>query len=473
MDIVRFRFLTVAAGLLLLGPASDAFSQTSTLCDNPLVVQDSTVARNFSPLTKVVADDDSLVSIDLLCIKILTADFYRLRARVGYDADQLNEGFFLMVCSEDSSVCPVPCDHNAGPFKLVTDPQGVSDTLVVDAGVFFLEPGNYIVSMNHYKRIADTYPQFLKGGGFAGAESVHLVRVEVGPNTTAFDVALQQTTSGPTVLPDEEFSFILTIKNVSPETVNDLVLWSTIPDMVAPTGFPSFAPDTLIADTLFWRFASVPPQQEITVPWNAKLIQLPGSAPSVFTSFSAVSGFCDVNEQNNSAQASVILPPLHDLALSKTADVDSILEGSAFHYTLEFRNNGPYVARSITLQDILPSQVSPSHFSVLPSATAGDTLFWQLDSLAVAETFSVSFQANVDLSATSVSDRLVNLATVLSPDETNPSNDSATVVVDLVPRRANLALSKTVTRDSVLTEEPFAFALTVTNQGPNTAFDVT
>ncbi|MGH9890579.1 MAG: choice-of-anchor Q domain-containing protein, partial [bacterium] len=162
-------------------------------------------------------------------------------------------------------------------------------------------------------------------------------------------------------------------------------------------------------------------------------------------------------------------PPRADLTLAKADSPDPVFEGQPLTYTLAVRNNGPNDATGVTVTDSLPGGV------VFVSATASQggcngttSITCFLGNLANGAGATVTIVVSPALVG-----GLSNTANVAgSPSDPNPGNDSATsatTVLPIPPIRADLALTQTDAPDPGAVNEPLAYTLTVTNNGPNNA----
>jgi uncharacterized repeat protein (TIGR01451 family) len=84
------------------------------------------------------------------------------------------------------------------------------------------------------------------------------------------------------------------------------------------------------------------------------------TAPSTVTNTATVAGGGEANTANDTATdvANVLPPTDADMAITKTASPNPVLQGNALTYTLGVTNNGPAIATNVTVTDPLPSQVS-------------------------------------------------------------------------------------------------------------------
>ncbi len=157
-----------------------------------------------------------------------------------------------------------------------------------------------------------------------------------------------------------------------------------------------------------------------------------------------------------------------DVIVTKTAQKDVIDAGDTAAFTITVTNNGPGVAKNVTLSDPLPSGVAWQDDSAVCSISNG-TLSCQFGDLNAGASRTVHVSGKTDQQDCKV---LLNTATVSSSNEpeANQGNnsDSATITV-LCP---SLNLTKIADDQSVSAGDPIGYTITVTNSGQGAATDV-
>lgn len=111
-----------------------------------------------------------------------------------------------------------------------------------------------------------------------------------------------------------------------------------------------------------------------------------------------------------------------DLAIEKVDDVedgDCRVAGEIITYTINYENTGATALTNVTIEDLLPTEADevPGHTGSYNILT--HTISWDIGDLAVGEVGSVSFDAQVNVTATPGS-QIINSATIDS-EETNPT----------------------------------------------------
>ena len=139
----------------------------------------------------------------------------------------------------------------------------------------------------------------------------------------------------------------------------------------------------------------------------------------------------DPNPANNSATVSVIVasPSQADVSIVKTAAPEPVDQGTNLAYTLTVKNGGPAVAKGVTVNDVLPSQVSytssATSVGTCTYTAATTTVNCTLGSLSVGSSAIVTI--NVTANTFSSSSLTTNTATVSSTtSDPNLANNSST-----------------------------------------------
>ncbi|MGB0932353.1 MAG: T9SS type A sorting domain-containing protein, partial [Chitinophagales bacterium] len=189
-------------------------------------------------------------------------------------------------------------------------------------------------------------------------------------------------------------------------------------------------------------------------------------------------------------EASVTIVPIGsnnnqiDLALSKTANVGSAQTGDNFTYQLTIVNNGTTAATGVTVEDILPSNLT--YTGSVASKGGYDEIagIWNIGTLGIGAAASL----NINVTVNSIVLPITNFAQVKTANETdvdstpNSNNgttpqeddeDSVVVLVDNSNNLVDLELTKTANVSMVNAGDEVIYTLTVTNNGSVDAIGVT
>ena len=114
-----------------------------------------------------------------------------------------------------------------------------------------------------------------------------------------------------------------------------------------------------------------------------------------------------------------------DLSITKTDSPDPIVKGNNLTYTITVTNNGPLAATSVVVTDNLPDSSDIDYVSATSTAgncqKSGNTVTCNIGTLANSATATVTIVVKAKKNGT-----LSNTATVGSPEDNTPANNSAT-----------------------------------------------
>jgi uncharacterized repeat protein (TIGR01451 family) len=169
-------------------------------------------------------------------------------------------------------------------------------------------------------------------------------------------------------------------------------------------------------------------------------------------------------------EATVTFSANADLAIEKSASPSPGVPGADVTYTLKVTNKGPDTAENTVVLDTLPEGLSFVSASSQCSAATPAQVRCSLGSLALGDTVTLEIVARI---ADSVTDGFVNTATVSSttpdPDLSNNTASASTPI----PPEADLEIKKVASPTTVTAGGEVSYTLTVNNNGPHDATDVT
>ncbi|MCH7674957.1 DUF11 domain-containing protein [candidate division KSB1 bacterium] len=294
----------------------------------------------------------------------------------------------------------------------------------------------------------------------------------IGLPPIEYDLELTKSASQDSAQVGESFSYNLKIVNNGPDPANDIILTDVLPGFISIHDF-SLQPNSISQDTLFWQFDSLAVGDSVEISFDARIEDTIPVLPSQLTNTAQVTAPQEVNAANSTATAVVMAVPMrYDLELTKSADLDSVQIGGGFSYVLKIVNHGPDPATDIRLRDVLPGFVSIVDFSLQPSSTSQDTLFWQFDSLAVGDSIQITLGARIEPTPPSLPFQIINTASVTAPDESNLANNTANALVTIIPISYDLEITKSASADTLRPKTSFDYSLNVINHGPDTAKDI-
>ena len=286
------------------------------------------------------------------------------------------------------------------------------------------------------------------------------------PNLTVVKTAAKATVNS-----GEPIAFSITVSNSGPGTATNVTLndplpggtgidWAESPDHAdcSITGSP-------ITETLTCSFGELASGQSRTVTVSSQTT----SATSATLSNTAVADAGNHPPVNSTATVTVNKP---NLVTSKTADAATVNAGSQIGFTITVSNTGPGTATNVAVNDPLPGGTgidwseSPDNPDCLIAGSVGsEVLTCTFGDLGPNQTRSVHV---ISQTSSSTSGTFRNTATITS-NNTDPQTPTTTVTVNA----PNLTISKTADSPSVSSGSPIGFTVSVTNNGPGTAVNVT
>lgn len=157
-----------------------------------------------------------------------------------------------------------------------------------------------------------------------------------------------------------------------------------------------------------------------------------------------------------------------DLAVVKEVDKAAQYVGQNLVYTINAMNNGPSNATGVIVTDLLPAGLQ----FISANSSVGNydpgTGIWTIGDLSIGQLVSLTINALVTVSNTSIENTAVVSGNELDPI---PENNTSTVITDIDPA-ADLNIVKLADKSVVNVEDLVTYIISVTNNGPDTAINV-
>ncbi len=173
------------------------------------------------------------------------------------------------------------------------------------------------------------------------------------------------------------------------------------------------------------------------------------------------------------APAVIPVAAVADLALTKTMSPDPGVAGGQVVSTLSVRNDGPNAAREVVITDQLPAGVTLASATVPGGActTAGAVVTCTVPSIANGASVDATIVIDVPSSSTALT--VVNVASVSAASSDPDASDNAAGASVALTRQADLRVSKAAGAASIAPGASTTYTVTVTNDGPSDAVNVT
>lgn len=218
-------------------------------------------------------------------------------------------------------------------------------------------------------------------------------------------------------------------------------------------------------------------------PFQPATVQVIGGLPNGYGYTIANAGGDDLNDSDATVNGTITIPamgqndvydPSYDIGLVNGANVRisksapaTANRGGALAFTLTYANDGPAPAQNVTLVDTLPAGVSFVSANPAPSSVSGQTLTWNVGTLAAGQNGSITVNTTV---AANASSPIINTASIstITPGDSSGDNTSTTQTTVLDPNvRIVKSAPQTVNRGEAL-----AFTLAYANTGVAPAHNV-
>ncbi len=304
------------------------------------------------------------------------------------------------------------------------------------------------------------------------------------------DSADLSVTNTPNPVPVQQantITYTQVVNNAGPTSATSVSLINTLPPNATATSLTGPAGWTCTLGTLTCTDPSLSPGSPATITYVVTLnaVVAPGTAENETATVSST--VADPNSANNVAVASDVVSTSAqaDLIVTNSASPSSVAPTGSITYTQTVMDQGPAAAAGASFSEITPpntnfqSIVIPAGWTCPTLPVVGGTGTITCNdgsSLATGSankvTFTVVLQAGTNApSGTNITDTATATATNIVPSLTN-NTASATVIV-ASSSSADMAIVKTATPNPVTEGTPLTYTLTVTNNGPASATNVT
>lgn len=338
---------------------------------------------------------------------------------------------------------PEPDGINWHRFTLDTPNDGI-ETVTIPAAVALADDWRF------YARHADS-------GAFDGTDVNFSV---VAPPEADLDVSLSAAPDPVQV--GEDITYTVGVTNDGPDNATGVTLTDVLPADVSfvsvnqpsvcseNAGTVSCVIGNLPADTSFPDIEIVVTAIEAGTVINA--VDLSGAEP-------------DSDPLNNTAQVSITVNAVADLAISLSDSADPVVAGENLDYTITVANNGPSTAEDVTVTATLPSDVvlvattgCVEDPTGVPACTLGSM------AAGTQQQYTITVAVNSDAAGT-----LTNQAVVSSSTPEADPGDESGIEETAIATAADLSITKTDSIDPATAGTEMIYTITVSNAGPSDA----
>ena len=246
------------------------------------------------------------------------------------------------------------------------------------------------------------------------------------------DLEMSKTVSDPAGSafdPGESLTYTLTVTNLGADPANEVEVDDQLPDEVT---FVSATGDgTYDSVTGIWTVGVLGDTQSATIDIVATVNSASTTAGKTVVNSATASAFtADDNLSNNTDDASFQVNGA-DLEITKvgTSLDDPILETSDITYVITLTNNGPNVANTVEVTEVLPVEVTANSSTPSQGTYSSTTGLWDVGTLTVGQTVTLTIETSV-VSGGSIT----NTAVITNSDQNdaNTVNNTATNVLSVL-----------------------------------------
>lgn len=318
-------------------------------------------------------------------------------------------------------------DDNTGVWSVGTIANGAHATLDITARLDVLSVTNYAEVTASGSFDPDSQPAEgpLDSGNPPNQDDEDVVTVTVAPLA---DLSLVKTrTAGPDEFGDT--TFLLTLTNGGPSTATGIAITDTPP---AGSVYVGSTPSQGSYDSGsgIWTVGSVSSGTNATLEVIYTIPSFPATNYAQVTAVNeadpdsspAEDPFGPGNPPNQDDESSVTVTPSADLSLTKTETASPTFVGDDAVFDIEVTNDGPDVAPSVQVSDLLPAGLS--HVSDIPSkgSYAPGTGVWTIGAIQPSTSETLQITARVTAPGSITNSAEVSASGAPDPDST-PGND--------------------------------------------------
>jgi uncharacterized repeat protein (TIGR01451 family) len=282
------------------------------------------------------------------------------------------------------------------------------------------------------------------------------------------DPQIVKTTDPSPVVPGEDVTYSLTVKNNGPDTATNLRVVDKLPSKVSFVSAGSGCAEA--SKTVTCTLGSLAAGASHTFKVTGHVASSADSCADVRNAATVTNDVPDTDLTNNSSSV-CDFERRADPSIIKVPSRTQVPTGGQVMYTLVVKNNGPSDDDNVRVSD--PMAAGLSLMSAKPGqgscSTAGGKVSCNLGHLEAGGSTQILVTAQV----TATSGCVTNTATVSGDaKDTNPNNNKASAKVCVAPGpepKFDLVVAKTASSKSVYVGQPLTYTVTVTNRGPAAA----
>ena len=285
----------------------------------------------------------------------------------------------------------------------------------------------------------------------------------------AADLEISKMDKPDPVIAGETLTYTLVVVNHGTSDAVNVVVSDTLP---AGVSLETTDPEVLTAtdQTLEWNLGTLVDGESVPI---VIVVTVDSDVTGIITNRAEVSSdtYDPPALDNNVIAVTTLVRAEADLEIGKADWPDPVVAGETLTYTLTITNNGPSDATGVSVTDVLPpGVVYDAAASSGACADVDGVVTCGVGALGASQMTSVEVVVTVDPARLGVLSNFAGV-TAVQPDP-NLANNTDTADTE-VETRADLSISKIDEPDPVVAGTTLIYTVTVRNDGPSDALEVT
>jgi uncharacterized repeat protein (TIGR01451 family) len=277
--------------------------------------------------------------------------------------------------------------------------------------------------------------------------------------STSADLRVTKAATPSPATPGSPITWVVTVHNSGPSTARSLDLTDTLPAGLHAVTW-SAGQGTCNGAGLC-DLGDLRPGEDAVVTVAATVDANVTAALSNTASVVSTTPLANTTDDNITLNTPVV--PNADVSITKTGPGGAVVPGAAVSWNIVVSNAGPSVAHSVVVTDVLPASLDLSTVTVTsPCTVTSGTMSCALGSINPNTSVTLTVSGTILASATDPI--LSNIATVASPDDTTPGNNSSEARNPTSPD-PDLVVTVTPSATTATAGQALGFTITVANQG--------
>ena len=309
--------------------------------------------------------------------------------------------------------------------------------------------------------------------GVTETNSVNNSATDVDVLGSLVDLSVIQTDGKTSAIPGTTNTYTLTVTNNGSTNIRSFTMIDVVPAELLNPVFGTPSSGTYNNFSGLWNNLNLASGKSVSITLRGTVSPSTIGTITNTVSVAPADGYVDSNNANNFSSDMDTLTPQVDLLVTQTDNKTSVVPGTSNTYTITVTNNGPSTVTSFTMIDVIPAQLLNATFGTPSSGTYNNnTGVWSGLSLGTGNSVTITLGGIIAPAATGSITNAVSVAAPNGVTDTKLSNNNARDINLLTPQ-ADLVVTQTDGKTSVVPGTSNTYTITVTNNGPSTIVNFT